>query len=94
MVDGHQSAVRPADLAVGILQAFESLGRGHLVHKVTVYAKGQREKWSREQEFAIPIYSKQVPSSCSLTMWSSKTLSYKVLGLVSAEGILLQMETK
>lgn len=32
-----------------------------------------------------------VPSSCSFTMWSSKTLSYKVLGLLSAPGIVVMV---
>jgi hypothetical protein len=39
----------------------------------------------------IPIYNKMVPSSCSFTMWSSKTLSYKVFGVLSAEGILIEV---
>lgn len=34
------------------------------------------------------MYSKMVPSSCSWTMWSSKTLSYKVLGFLSGAGML------
>ena len=36
----------------------------------------------------IPIYSRMVPSSCSLTMWASSTLSYKVLGFLSAAGMM------
>lgn len=36
VVDGHQSAVRPADLAAGICKAFESLRRGHLVDEMPI----------------------------------------------------------
>lgn len=36
MIDCNQSAVRPADLAVGICEALEGLGRCDLVDKVTV----------------------------------------------------------
>lgn len=36
----------------------------------------------------IPIYSRMVPSSCSLTMWASSTLSYRVLGFLSAAGMM------
>lgn len=38
VVDGHQGAVRPADLTAGILQALEGLRRCHLVDKVAVYS--------------------------------------------------------
>lgn len=42
VVDGHQSAVRPADLTVGILKTLKGLRRGHLVHKVAIYCRCQR----------------------------------------------------
>lgn len=36
VVDSHQGAVRPADLAAGILETLEGLGRGHLVDKMAI----------------------------------------------------------
>lgn len=36
MINSNQSAVRPADLTLCILEAFKGLGRGHLVHEMTV----------------------------------------------------------
>lgn len=56
VVNGHQSTVRPADLAVGILQTFKSLGGGHLVHKVSVYIPGVSARiMSRDMLSDIPI---------------------------------------
>lgn len=42
VVDGHQSAVRPADLTASVLEALESLRRGHLVNKMPVCNMGVR----------------------------------------------------
>lgn len=36
MINGNQSAVRPADLSAGILEAFEGLRRSHFVNQVSV----------------------------------------------------------
>lgn len=36
VVDGNQSAVRPADLSASVLQTLESLGGSDLVNEVTV----------------------------------------------------------
>lgn len=36
MIDCNQSAVRPADLSAGVLEALEGLGRCDLVNEVTV----------------------------------------------------------
>lgn len=36
VVNGHQSAVRPADLAAGICKTLESLRRGHLVDEMPI----------------------------------------------------------
>jgi hypothetical protein len=36
VINCNQSAVRPADLAAGVLEAFEGLGRCDLMHKVAV----------------------------------------------------------
>lgn len=39
VVDGHQGAVRPADLTAGILQTLKGLRRSDLVNKVAIYAR-------------------------------------------------------
>lgn len=77
VIDGHQGAVRPADWTAGILEALKGLRRSHLVHQMSVYStiSGGKLKSQPHGVLGIPMYSKQVPSSCSLTTWWSKTLS-------------------
>ena len=42
----------------------------------------------RDIDRDIPMYSRTVPSSFSSTMWSSKTLSYRVCGGFTADGMV------
>lgn len=55
MVDGHQGAVRPADLTAGILQTLESLRRSDLMNKVSIYSSVSDDCSTRVQARSVVI---------------------------------------
>lgn len=55
VVNSHQSAVRPADLAAGICETLESLRGGHLVDEMAVWGSIVRNHRECAGQFGIPI---------------------------------------
>ena len=92
MVSSCERTIRPSNPSACVAETLESLRRRHLVHKMPIYMERSVNLFQGlKTRSSVPIYNRIVPSSRSSTMWPWKTLSYRVWGFLSGDGIFTEL---